>query len=116
MVLRMTHYDPKVIQTYANRLYTNANAIIVLVGLVFGLFGFAVGTAGDFQLVAGAVGLLVGVLVGMSLAFNLKLKAQLALCQMRIEANTAQLLSRGAPMGVANGGQPAPVFVPIGRG
>lgn len=35
---------------------------------------------------------MLGGAIGVSLAFNLKLKAQLALCQMQIEANTRATL------------------------
>jgi len=111
----MASYDPSIIQKYANRLYSNANAIIVLSALMTGLVGAGFGAVGGYALEAGLLGAVLGVLIGTSLAFNLKLKAQLALCQMRIESNTAQLLARGVPAGMPQPPPPPRPSTPVAR-
>ena len=90
----MVQYDPKIIQQHAEKLYRSANLIVLVCVLGFGLPGVLLATMTDH---GGAwfVALLlaaIGAAVGTALAFNLKLKAQLALCQMRTESNTAALL------------------------
>ena len=110
----MTKYDPNVIQQFADRLYDKAAGIVFICALV----GFAIGAYIGFQLVsaygeltptkfavigaAGLVGAFLGYLLGVERAFWLKLKAQTALCQLRIEWNTrtaAKSLSAQAPLG-----------------
>lgn len=82
----MVQYDPSVIQKHADQLYASANMIILFCTLVFGLIG-----AGFFftGAVGGAVGVILGIVlgyaVGTAIAFAYKLKAQMALCQMKIE-------------------------------
>jgi hypothetical protein len=92
-------YDPTVIQTFAARLYTQANSIVA-VWTALGLFGgaalgFAFAGISDLSdqsatfTVMGAVILAaIGYSHGSSKAFALKLQAQIALCQVQIEANT----------------------------
>ena len=113
----MVRYDPAVIQSFADSLYNKARQVIVtwtLLGVLLGgalagfgtssLLGSASDTAGMpilFGTLFGAF--LVGALgykIGVERAFHLKLKAQLALCQLMTEANTRQ--AGGA------GRQPAP--------
>ncbi len=92
-------YDPTVIQTFAARLYTQANSIVAVwtaLGLFGGMaLGFAVATISDMvdwsapYIALGAVILAaIGYSHGSSKAFALKLQAQIALCQVQIEANT----------------------------
>ncbi len=103
----MADYDEKVIRKFADRLYAKA-ARVVFVYAFFGILaGLAVGwilgisepvammlwgTGYDPQklaMLAGAVILgLAGLALGLRRSFFLKLQAQLALCQMRIERNT----------------------------
>jgi outer membrane lipoprotein SlyB len=90
-----TTYDPAVIQKFADKLYSQANSIIfvgTLLGLAIGACGgIAIGdhsTRTTFS-VAGAVVLgLLGFVIGSERSFLLKLQAQSALCQMKIEENT----------------------------
>jgi len=97
-------YDPAVVQKFAGRLYSRATSIVVtstLGGLILGAIaggGLVVAAAayapgskpspgiaiGIGALVAG----LVGLVRGLERAFKLKLDAQMALCQVQIEANT----------------------------
>jgi hypothetical protein len=93
-------YDPAVIQKFADRLYTRAISAIVgsvLGGIILGVgCGVLVYILTDetmrWGLIAGVVGVilfgLLGLLVGLERSFMLRLQAQTALCQMRIEANT----------------------------
>lgn len=87
-----TAYDPKIIQEAADRLYDQARSVIVSSVLVGALIGAGGGYAVIHEFVAaalGAVGLgLVGFLIGRGQAFSLRLQAQTALCQVRIEENT----------------------------
>lgn len=88
-------YDPNVIQQHANKLYEKAHSIIFIYSIFFLLIGLGLGFFLDstfsisiFRLVAPIVGCFLGYVIGSSMAFNLKLKAQLALCQVEIEKNT----------------------------
>lgn len=91
-------YDRSVIQEFADKLYARARAIVV----VFTLVGFFVGLVAGGALsnsalrvlgpagvvVVAVVGALIGLVIGQSRAFMLKLQAQTALCQAQIEENT----------------------------
>ncbi|MFV8750473.1 hypothetical protein ACNOYE_07965 [Nannocystaceae bacterium ST9] len=94
----MPQFDPSVIQTHAQRLYTAANAIVA-VYTVFGLlcgatlgYGFATLTnvkeTAPISLVAGLVVAGLAFAVGQSKSFAMRLEAQSVLCQLQIEANT----------------------------
>ncbi len=87
----MVQYDPKVIYEFADRLHRKANTIIAkctIVGaLIGGIVGYAVKGAGVALLglvIFGAIGFY----IGREKAFSLKLQAQTALCQVKIEENT----------------------------
>jgi len=103
----MIKYDSAIIYGFAEKLYARANGTIVSYALFGALGGFGVGTiassvakntasffgpsAGDDHTLAivGAVILgCVGLFLGVEKAFQLKLQAQLALCQVQIEENT----------------------------
>jgi hypothetical protein len=95
----MVPYDPRVIQRFADRLYRQANSIIAvstLIGaIVGGVGGYLAGqgshnnsSAATFAGVGAIVAGLIGLYIGVQMAFFLKLRAQMALCQMAIEANT----------------------------
>ena len=94
----MVRYDPEIIQKFAEKLYAQANRIIfvytALGALAGAVAGLAISQNFDQQTqlvavlaVAGLLGL-IGFVIGSERAFRLKLEAQLALCQMRIEWNT----------------------------
>ncbi|MBN1954346.1 MAG: hypothetical protein JW900_04760 [Anaerolineae bacterium] len=107
----MVEYDPRIIQQFADRLYRKATTAIVLstiLGVLFGgAGGFTLGLStgallaqDSSSVLSGAVVGLVGGLVGAVLfalmgflggrerAFRLRLQAQTALCQLKIEENT----------------------------
>jgi len=92
-------YDPKIINLYASRLYIRALNIIVGHAFAGALFGAAGGYALGLVTVApallawlvGVIGLLIGAGVGSSRALVVKLEAQTALCQVRIEENLRQI-------------------------
>ena len=103
-------YAPSVIQEHAEDLYSRASRRVVL----YGFMGIVVGAAIGFVLSASAddvlsaaltggaiIGALVGIGMGRSRAFALELQAQMALCQVAIEANTR----RTAEAAEANAGQ-----------
>lgn len=89
-------YDPDVIQTFADALYRLADQIVIgstlLGGVIGGLLGYAIGSnAGGGAIVAllgAGVGGYLGYSRGMARTFQLRLEAQLALCQVEIEFNT----------------------------
>jgi predicted membrane metal-binding protein len=83
-----TQYDPAIIQKFADKLYSQANTIV----FVWTFLGAVVGGAGGYQLGYAAVGAVIigalGFAIGMSRAYLLRLQAQVALCQKKIEENT----------------------------
>jgi uncharacterized membrane protein len=92
-------YDASIIQESAKRLYSRA-ASIILSSTVFGLLvGAFAGALGAVLLerrsaitmvlaICGLIGGLLGYQRGRERAFELKLQAQVALCQVQIEKNT----------------------------
>lgn len=96
----MASYDPSIIHSFADSLYSRARAVVVLyslTGLFFGaLVGGGLGFAVSKELLGFLMGSVVLGLIGGILAFagasqkvfSMKLQAQSALCQVRIEANT----------------------------
>jgi outer membrane lipoprotein SlyB len=91
----ITKYAPAVIQEFADKLYVQAQRIVAtytIIGIVLG------GVAGQFvggysmktmYAIIGAIIIgLLGFAVGQARAFALRLQAQTALCQMKIEENT----------------------------
>ncbi len=96
-------YDPRILQTYADRLYRQASRIT----WEYTLLGFPAGFILDFfafnlmrflrttvlpsaagVLTGPFLGAILGYLYGSSRAFQLRLEAQRTLCQMQIESNT----------------------------
>lgn len=112
----MTLYDQSVITLYADRLYTKATWIVVgytLIGFALGVpLGIVAGATasstfqlGEAPLLAvfgalafGALVTAIGNIVGETRAFSLKLQAQTALCQVRIELNTRYYAARPDPL------------------
>jgi len=108
----MIQYDPSIILLNARRLYSQATVLIITSTIMCALFGAALGygfvsffdniknLSSDFNwlplsgsaitgLLAGAIILgFLGFLGGQQRAFMLKLQAQTALCQLKIEENT----------------------------
>jgi ABC-type phosphate/phosphonate transport system permease subunit len=108
----MVAYDPEIIQKFVNRLYRRASTVVItstIGGVVGGgLLGFVLGLLFDqgsarlpnhfsldalgTEVIAGLIGALIfgllAFLAGRERAFLLKLQAQAALCQAKIEENT----------------------------
>jgi hypothetical protein len=96
----MVHYDPAILQKYANMLYTRAYLLIGFYALVGGGIGWAATYAyqeshhlpsSDLPFLGVAIGAVLGGLLGNWRAFMLKLYAQLVLCEMKIEQHTNHL-------------------------
>jgi hypothetical protein len=89
----MMRYDSKIIIQFAQSLYDQASSVLIL----FTIVGVVVGGGGGLLLsteaaLIGAVILgAIGYVMGQSRASQLKLQAQLALCQVAIEENTRNL-------------------------
>ena len=91
-----TQYDPRIIQEFADRLYREANGLVarlLILGAVGGcLLGGAIGLATDFAVFWSILGAVlfgaIGGIIGKERSFSLRLRAQLALCQVKIEENT----------------------------
>ena len=118
---KQVQYDPKIIQTFAGKLYSRANSIVATytlfglliglgIGLIIGQFvsssmGEAVGTT---ELIVGALpGGIGGYFIGMERSFTLRLQAQTALCQVAIEQNTRAQAQYAYQAAQAYGSAPA---------
>lgn len=92
----MAHYDPEIIKQYADLLYQKAERVILgptialgLMGLGMGLLLRAVGAgSGLLALSLAGGGGFAGWQIGQMRAFQLRLQAQQALCQLQTEINT----------------------------
>lgn len=91
-------YDPQIIIEFAQRMYRRANSVVATTALMGFILGAVIGGGiailaamrGDgvgFAGVGASIGALAGFVRGRELAFKLKLEAQIALCQVQIEAN-----------------------------
>ena len=93
----MVQYDRAVIQEFAEKLYKKANSIIAsytIVGLLLGgvggyFLGDSMGGGMTTTAIVAVVVALIGFAIGREKAFLLKLQAQTAMCQMKIEQNTS---------------------------
>lgn len=89
-------YDPSVIRAFAKSMYARAGTITFLyaaAGLVFGaailsVVGGATGSVESGLILGAILGAGLGYAVGNAKANELRLQAQLALCQAQIEQNT----------------------------
>ncbi|MDP6587998.1 MAG: hypothetical protein QF666_00975, partial [Alphaproteobacteria bacterium] len=90
-------YDPTVIRSFADELYRIASRIVLMTILKYALVGAVIGaflgsTIWNSELLGAAiVGVIAGIIgkfVGDEKAFEYKLQAQTALCQVQIEENT----------------------------
>ncbi|MEW5894493.1 MAG: hypothetical protein AB1650_01875 [Candidatus Omnitrophota bacterium] len=96
----MVKYDPKVIQDYAEGLYNQSKSVttcyffigIFAAIIVFGEIASLLMGGFDFLIVAIGVfiGGVLGIFAGKNRAFEIKLAAQQALCQIEIEASMKQ--------------------------
>jgi hypothetical protein len=88
----MTAYDFSIIQKFADRLYRQASTVIAIYtffGIVIGFTGgYVVGDGFGLGLLGAILFGLLGFWLGRERAFQLKLQAQTALCQAKIEENT----------------------------
>lgn len=90
----MAMYDPQIIEKYADNLYRRATLIVItcmILGLLAGIVGGASvdpAGGGGWRFVGAALGLFLGCAIGNQIVFGMKLKAQMALCQVQIEKNT----------------------------
>ena len=95
----MVNYDPTIIHQHASRLYSRADSLVILYGLMFAFFGL-IGSVMFVKVVdVGGIGLagaainalifaLIGAAFGRARGFELRLQAQIALCQVQIELNS----------------------------
>jgi len=96
----MIRYDAKIIVQFAQSLYDQASSVLIL----FTIVGVVVGGGGGSLLsteaaLIGAVVLgVIGYVMGQSRASQLKLQAQLALCQVAIKENTRKLAEGALPV------------------
>jgi hypothetical protein len=96
-----TLYDSGIIERFADKLYSRAATIVFLytfVGLIFAA-GALFAVRQSFQndaagWIAGVVTVAIAFYLGQQRAFQLRLQAQVALCQVQIEKNTRQINSR----------------------
>ncbi len=89
----MVSYDAQVIYQFADRLYRQANQAIASSTIIGVLIGLAIGyylqkSLSLYALVGAVVLGLIGFVLGTQRAFALKLQAQTALCQVKMEENT----------------------------
>ena len=101
----MTAYNPAIIRQYADALYAQAIRMVVMWRIMGILAGGLAGnllsgsrSPNENVTVFGAIILgIIGLAIGRERAFDLKLKAQLALCRAQIEENTrAQVQQKAA--------------------
>ena len=97
--MKSTRYDSAIIQTFADRLYSQADGVVIICVVI----GILVGGGGGYaagQIVGSIVGAVIigalGFAIGMSIAFQLRLKAQILLCQMQIEENTRKTVEHSS--------------------
>ncbi len=91
----MVEYDPGIIKKFAGNLYTQANIILLTYTIAVGVLGAGIiyGIEIYTHMKIGVwLGMILGALIGYAIAvekaFKLKLQAQTALCQLKIEENT----------------------------
>lgn len=91
-------YEPKIIQKYADKLYSQANSIAVSYGFLGAILGAIAGflAAKENGAVIGAlIACILGISAGINKGAELRLKAQEVLCQMHLEWNTRSLRAAG---------------------
>lgn len=101
-----TEYDSKVLQMFADVLYSKARSVVVITALRYAILTFILvwvvvtvgapivkhgtdsSTATTLAVIAAILGALAGADAGTTKAFGLRLQAQQVLCQLQIEMNT----------------------------
>ncbi|EFK96320.1 membrane protein [sediment metagenome] len=93
----MAQYDPAFVKDFANTLYKQANTVVpthFFIGMFTGMFLFGIissALVNTIDILIVSLGVLIGGVLGLSSgryrAYELKLQAQLALCQVKIEEN-----------------------------
>jgi len=98
----MVEYNQNIILEFADRLYNKANTIIAtyaigcaIIGLFLGYKSSYGGKAIEAAIIGGAILGTIGYYLGTEKAFSLKLQAQTALCQAKIEENTRKQKYKG---------------------
>lgn len=91
-------YDPEIIHQFADKLYSEARWLAFRYALLFGFVGagggvflskaMSLGNASPSSLCLGGLLAAAGAAHGHAKGFDLRLRAQLALCQLKIEMNT----------------------------
>ena len=94
----MADYDPEIIQEYATSLEKQAKSIVpayFFIGIFLGLFLFdtiSLFMTNTIDFLISAIGVLIGGVLGYGTgkyrALELRIQAQMTLCQMKIEQNT----------------------------
>ena len=87
----MTEYDAAVIKKFADALYRQAAGIVItytVMGVIIGWLGGSWMGGGSGSLGGAIIFGAIGYMLGTQKAFVLKLQAQVALCQVKIEENT----------------------------
>jgi hypothetical protein len=103
--LTMATYDSKVIYRFAEELYARADAIVGQAVIIAALLGIVLVAAARVlvpkEMILTVLAVAGSVVVGWSMyksaerqAFKLRLEAQMALCEVRIEENTRSLVGR----------------------
>lgn len=94
----MVTYDEKIIYEFAERLYKQADTLLWSYGFIGAVLGFLLGYLGSiaarssdrvlFALVGAGICAGIGIARAQGQVFELRLKAQTALCHAKIEQNT----------------------------
>jgi NAD/NADP transhydrogenase beta subunit len=96
----MAEYDPKILQQFADQLYSQARSQIaawtvrsVIVGFIVAVVLVALEPVLRqetvvWMLLGILIGAYIGVVIGRRRAFQLRLEAQRTLCQLQVEKNT----------------------------
>ncbi len=88
----MITYDPKVIQECAEQLYTKAESIVRNYSILGFVIVGIVSIVQQHNLIPSLIGAIAGGFIGFNFgtekAFQYKLQAQTALCQVEIESNS----------------------------
>ncbi len=94
----MVDYDPKIIQNYADGLYKQAQSVATcyfFIGIFTSIIVFSKISdilKGEFDFLIVAIGVFIGGVIGLfagkNRSFEMKMEAQQALCQIKIQENT----------------------------
>ena len=87
-------YDPEILQSVADKLYSRANLILLGFSILGFLIGLVAASAFEERIYnwLAPLGLIAGLALGQGRALQLKAEAQRILCLMQIEKNTRRLV------------------------